>query len=178
MKLRSLRVLTAIATVSALAVPAAGLAASSDLMTEKGIVQSIDASQIELRALDGIVASYAVSTATRIRVNGSRAKIADVRPGYVATITLDGDRRVVLVRAFGRPAILTSRGIVTSLTRKAITLGSDAGPVTIPLDRRTTFRFRGSRGFRWFARPGALVVVRYQDGGSARSVNVLKRARA
>ena len=178
MTLRLLRLLTTVAAVLALAIPAAALSAPSDVTNEQGIVQSIDASQIELRALDGSVASFAVSAATRVKVNGLLARLADIRPGYVATVTHDGARPAVLIRAFGKPAILTSRGIVASLTRNTITIGSDAGPVTIPLDRATIFRFRGGPGFRWQARSGALVVVKHRDGVPAKSVNVFKRARA
>jgi hypothetical protein len=178
MTLRSLRLLTAVAAVLALVIPAAALSALSDLTNDQGIVQSVNPSQIELRALDGTVSSYSVSEATRVKVNGQLARLADIQPGYVATVTHNGDRPAVLIRAFGRPAMITSRGIVSALTRTSITIGSDAGPVTIPLDRGTVFKFRGGPGFRWQARPGALVVVKYRDGGAAKSVNVLKRARA
>ncbi len=178
MTLRPLRLLTTVAAVLALTVPAAALSAPSDLRNDQGIVQSIDATQIELRALDGTVASFSLSAATRVKVNGLLARLADIRPGYVATVTHDGDRPAVLIRAFGKPTMVTRRGIVTSLTRNAITIGGDAGPVTVPLERGTVFRFRGGPGFRWQARPGALVVVKVRDGGPAKSVNVLKRARA
>jgi hypothetical protein len=178
MTLRNLRLLTAVAAVLALAIPAAALSAPSDLTNDQGIVQSVSPTRIELRALDGNVASFAVSEATRVRINGQPGQLTDIRPGYVATVTHNGDRPAALIRAFGRPAIVTSRGIVSSLTRTSISVDTDAGPVAIPLDRGTVFRFRGDPGFRWQARPGALVVVKYRDGGPAKSVNVLKRARA
>ena len=178
MTLRSLRLLTAVAAVLALAIPAAALSAPSEITNDQGIVQSVTSSQIELRALDGNVASFAVSEATRVRINGQPGRLTDIRPGYVATVTHNGDRPAVLIRAFGKPPLITSRGIVSSLTRTSITIGGDAGPVTIPLDRATVFKFRGGPGFRSQARPGALVVVKYRDGGPAKSVNVLKRARA
>ena len=178
MTLRSLRFLTAVAAVLALAIPAAAQSAPSDLTNDQGIVQSVGPTQIELRALDGTVASFAVSQTTRVRVNGQPGQLIDIRPGYVATVMHNGNQPAVLIRAFGRPALITSRGIVSALTRTSITIGSDTGLVTIPLDRATVFRFRGDPGFRWQARPGALVVVRYRDGGPAKSVNVLKRARA
>ena len=178
MKLRPFRLLTVAATVLALAVPAVGLSAPSGLTNDQGIVQSIDATRIELRALDGSIASFAVSPATRVKVNGLPARLTDIGLGYVATVAHDGDRPAVSIRAFGKTAAVTSRGIVTSLTRGAITLDTDAGPITIPLDPGTAFRFRGGPGFRWQARPGALVVVKNREGSPARLVNVLKRARA
>jgi len=178
MTLRPLRLLTAVAAVLALAVPAAALSAPSDLTNDQGIVQSVGPTQIELRALDGSVDSFAVSASTRVRVNGALARLADIRPGDVATVTHNGARPAVLIRAFGKRPMVTSRGTVTSLTRNEIILGGDAGPITIQLDSSTRFRFRGGPGFRWQARPGALVVVKHRDGGSAKTVNVLKRARA
>ena len=178
MTIRSLRLLTAVATVLALAIPAVGLSATSGLTKDQGIVQSIDATQVELRALDGSVASFAVAATTRVKVNGLPAKLADIRPGYVATVIHDGDRPALVIRAFGTPAIIASRGAVTALTRSAITLDTDAGSITIPLEPGTVFRFRGGPGFRWQAKPGAVVVVKHRDGGPAKAVNVLKRARA
>ncbi|MEO5633780.1 hypothetical protein [Gaiella sp.] len=178
MTLRSLRLCTAVVAVLALAAPAAALSASSYLTNDQGIVQSVGPAQIELRALDGSIASFTVSEATRVRLNGEPARLADIRPGHVATVTHDGGRPAVLIRAFGRPPLIASRGVVAALTRNSITIGSDAGPITIPLDRATVFRFRGGPGFRWQARPGALVVVKHRDGRPAKSVNVLKRARA
>jgi hypothetical protein len=178
MTLRPLRLLTAVALVIALAVPAAALSAPSGLTNDQGIVQSVGPTQIELRSLDGSVASFAVSAATRVRVNGALARLADVRPGDVARVTHDGARPAVLIRAFGKRPLVTSRGTVMSLTRNEIILGGDAGPITIRLDSSTRFRLRGGPGFRWQARPGALVVVKHRDGGSAKAVNVLKRASA
>ena len=178
MTLRLLRLVTAVAAAVAFVVPAAALSAPPELTNDQGIVQVVGPTQIELRALDGSVASYAVSETTRVRVNGQPATLTDIRPGYVATVAHNGDRPAVSIRAFGKPALVTSRGIVSSLTRSSITIDGDAGPVTIPLDRRTVFKLRGGPGFRWQARPGALVVVKSRDGSPARSVNVLKRARA
>jgi len=178
MRLRHLRLPFALAVLVALAIPAASLSAPGGLTLDRGIVQSVDTAHIELRALDGSVASFAVSAATRIKLNGVPATVTEIRPGYVATVVHDGDRPAVAIRAFGRPPIVVVRGVVSSLTRSAIGVDTDAGPVSVPLDGRTVFRFRGGPGLRRLARPGALVVVRYREGGPAVAVNVLKRARA
>jgi len=122
MTLRNLRLLTAVAAVLALAIPAAALSAPSDLTSDQGIVQSVTPIQIELRALDGNVASFAVSDATRVRINGQPGQLTEIRPGYVATVIHNGDRPAVVIRAFGRPALITSRGIVSSLTRTSISV--------------------------------------------------------
>ena len=92
MTLRNLRLLTAVAAVFALAIPAAALSAPSGQTNDQGIVQSVSPIQIELRALDGTVASFAVSGTTRVRINGQPGQLTDIRPGYVATVTHNGDR--------------------------------------------------------------------------------------
>jgi hypothetical protein len=178
MRLPSFRLLLVVASVASVLVPAATRAAATERTNERGIVQSIDAQDLELRALDGTVTSFTVAPTTRVRVNGQKAPLRRIRPGYVAIVSHRGDRIAVLIRAFGKPVVTTRRGVVASLDRRAITLGSDAGPITIPLDGRTMFRFRGRPGRPGLAQPGALVVVKYVDGSPAKTVNVLKRARA
>ena len=178
MKLPPLRLLSAVITVLALAVPGVGLAATSGLTSDKGIVQSIDATQIELRALDGSVVTFSVSPRTRVRVNGAVAQLTDIRPGFVATVTHNGPRPAVVIRAHGKPPLVRSRGVVTSVSRNELTLATDAGPITVELGPGTIFRLRGARGYRSQAKPGSLVVVKYRDGSPATTVNVIKRARA
>jgi hypothetical protein len=164
--------------VAAFVLPAAAQSALAERTNERGIVQSIDAEHLELRALDGAIVSFAVSSETRVRLNGQNVSLERIRPGYVATVSHRGDRVAVLVQAFGKPVVVARRGIVESLNRKTITIGSDTGPIAVPLNGRTVFRFRGRPGRPGFARPGALVVVKYVDGSPARIVNVLKRTRA
>ena len=178
MSLRRFRLLLLGAAIVVFLVPAAALAAAAGRTNERGIVQSIDAEHLELRALDGTVVSFAVSPSTRVTLNGRKAPLDRIQPGYVAIVSHRGDRRAVLIRAFGKPVVVTRRGVVASLSRRAITVDSDAGPVTIPLNGRTVFRFRGRPGRPAFARPGALVVVKYVDGSPAKIVNVLKRPKA
>ncbi len=178
MRLRPFRLLLAVAAVATFLVPATAQAAATERTNERGIVQSIDAQHLELRALDGTVVSFRLTPTTRVRVNGLTARPERIRPGYVAVVSHKGDRIAVLVKAFGKPTVVTRRGVVASLNRRAITIGSDAGPITIAINGRTVFRFRGRPGRPGLARPGALVVVKYVDGSPARIVNVLKRPRA
>ena len=72
-----------------------------------------------LRTLDGSVVTFAVSPATPVRLNGARATIADIHPGFVARVAYD---RQVAGRARSRPseqtaaATTTDRGVVTAVT--------------------------------------------------------------
>lgn len=174
-----IRLLLAVAVAAALALPAVGTAAATDVTTDRGIVQSVGVGQIVLRSLDGSVEAFAIGPATRVKVNGVPASIVEVKRGFVATVVHDGSAPSLIVRAFGRAAAVTDRGIVTALTRGAITLRTfDGAAVTIPLDEATRFRFHGVPAPRFLARPGAVVSVKHLPGGTARVVDVLKRARA
>ena len=178
---RLLRLLTVAIAVLALALPAAGIAATADVTTDRGIVQSVSvgSGQIVLAALDGSIVSFAVTPTTRVRLNGIRVPLSDIRPGFVATVTHDGSSPAVLVRAFGRPASVTDRGVVTVLTKSSITLRTIGGAtVTVSLDTGTRFRFLGLPARRFLARPGALVTVTHTGDAPAKAVNVLKRAGA
>ena len=174
-----IRLLLAVAAAAALALPAIGTAAATDVTTDRGIVESVGVGQIVLRSLDGSVEAFAIGPATRVKVNGVPASIADVKRGFVATVAHDGSAPALAVRAFGREDTVTDRGIVTALTREAITLRTPIGvEVTIPLDGATRFRFRGFPAPRFLARQGAVVSVKHLPGGTARVVDVIKRARA
>ena len=177
MKISPLRLLTAVAAVLALALPAAGLAAPGRVGVDRGVVQSVNAGQIVLRTLDGGSLSFQVVPRTRVRLNGRRAAITDVGPGFVAEVAADGGGRALhmpegissweggralLVRAFGTSSTATTindKGVVSAVTRTAITLTTDAGARTIALDRSTRFRVLGLPAGLHAVRPGVIVVV-------------------
>jgi len=182
MIMRPLRLLIVAVAVLALALPAVGLAGPPNKAgATRGVVQSVDASQIVLRALDGSVVTFAVMPRTPVRVNGSRAAITDVRPGFVARVVYDAQSRALLVEAFGAnaPAITTDRGVVTAVTRSTITVRAAGGvTVTLAVDASTHFRFHGAPARRQLVRPGAQVAVTHAGDVPATIVNVLKRAGA
>ncbi len=177
MTLRILRLLTVVSAVLALAVPTAGMAASADTTTDRGVIQSVESQQIVLRALDGSTLSFAISQTTRVKLNGVRVSLADIKPGFVATVTHNGGAPAVVIRAFGRPTNVTDRGVVTALSKFAITLQTAGGAtVTVSLDQNTRFRRLGLVVKRAVARPGALLAVIHAGDAPARVVNVIKRA--
>jgi hypothetical protein len=166
-----------IATMSvvlAIAIPAVASAGTAAMRLERGVVQSISASQIELRALDGSVVALTIGPRTRIRLNGSPAGIARIRPGFVAEVLHRGARPAVVVRAFGTVPVVVDRGIVTALTPTSITVQTDEAVVTVPLSRTTRFLRRGRPVTSLAAGPGARVAVRYPEGEPARLVRVLR----
>ena len=175
----TLRLLGSTLAVFALVAPSVASAGSAELRTDRGVVQSVDSTQIILRALDGSVVSYPLSAITRVKLNGLRTTIDEIKPGYVAAVIHDGAAPAVLVRAFGKPSIITDRGVVTALSKTSITVRTNAGVlVTVSLDASTRFQFLGLPTRRFVARSGAVVAVRHPDGAPARVVNVLKRAGA
>jgi hypothetical protein len=177
MKLRAVRILVVVVTLLALALPALAQAGRGEITKDSGVVQSVSATEITLRELDGTVVALAVGPVTRVHVNGNPARLEDVRPGFVATVLHKGTEPALAVRAFGKVALLVDRGIVTALAPDEITLRrNDGTSITIPLDRGTRFRRSGEAARRAAARPGAIVAVTHPDGGAARIVNVLKRA--
>ena len=163
----------------ALAMPAAGLAAPHDLTIDRGIVQSAGSGQIVLTALDGNSFSLAVSDATRVRVNGAHASLSDIQPGFVATVAHEGYAPALFVRAFGQVTLTIDRGVVTAMTRYAITLRTSNGATAVvALDGNTQIRFLGLPVRRFLVRPGAFVAVMHGPNGPAKLVNVLKRTGA
>ena len=179
MLIRPLRLLIVAVVLVALALPAASLAAASERSTDRGVVQSIDSSQIVLRALDGGVVSYSIVPVTVVRLNGAPAAIADIRPGFVARVVHDARAHALVIAAFGAPVTTTDSGIVTIISRTAITLRvAGGGSLTLALNAGTRFKFRGVPARRALARPGAQVAVTHAADAPATVVNVLKRAGA
>ena len=55
--------------------------------TSQGVVQSVLAKAIVLKELDGSSVSVPIDARTRFLVDGKRASLRDVKPGFVATAT-------------------------------------------------------------------------------------------
>jgi hypothetical protein len=180
MRIHPIRLLTALAVVTALALPAAGLGARSVATLDRGVVQSANTAQIVLRTLDGGSLSFQVVPRTRVRLNGRSAAIGEIAAGFVAEVSADRRGHALVIRAFGTgaAAATTDRGVVTSISKTALTVTTDSGTRTIALDRNTRFRVVGLPARRQAVRPGALVAVTHAPDAPAQVVNVLKRAGA
>jgi hypothetical protein len=172
MKLR-IAIVATLAVV--LVVPGLAAARAAAPTIDRGVVQSVSATEIVLRALDGSLVQLAVGPLTTVRLNGAPSHLAALRPGFVAEVTHRGDRPAGLVRAFGRVKV-EARGVVTVLSVTTIEVRTAAGTVTIPLTSTTRFRRHGLPVKRAAAGPGALVTVVHDEGGPARVIRVLRRA--
>ncbi len=173
---RSLRLLTVATAILALALPATGLAAPRAAI-DRGIVQSVAATEIVIRSLDGSVVPFTVTPRTRVRVDKTPSTLAEIRPGLVASVRADRRGRAVLIQVFGtRKTTVVDTGIVTDVERGALTIRTaDDQTVTFALHRKTRFKFRGKAAPRFIVRTGALVSIAHVGDAPATVVFVLKR---
>jgi hypothetical protein len=163
-----------VVVAACVALGAAPAATAADRLVERGIVQSVGPSALVLRALDGSEVSVAVGPATRVRLNGRPASLADIRSGFVAeAVTLAPGASAVVVRAFGRVASGAESGRLVAIRPRALVVRRDARrTVRIPVTARTTVWRAGGRIRLRALRPGMRVQVVLAPNGSARVVLV------
>ncbi len=155
--------------------PTGAFAGSAALTTDKGVVQAVSDTAIVLRGLDGSSLTFPLGPRTEIRLNGSPATIASLRPGLVAAVTHNGNRPARIVRAFGTVKIV-ERGIVEAISNVEIVVRRDDGTlVGIALGPATTWRKFGQPAKRAAARIGRYVRVTYEPGSPAKVVAVIRR---
>jgi hypothetical protein len=167
--------------VKALAVLAAACAAlicsasaiAADRVVERGIVQSVDATALHLRALDGTEVRIPLGPTTRLRLNGRLTTIDAIRSGFVAEAVTTGTGPAVVVRAFGRASASSQTGRLVRVRPRAIVLRRGPGDlVRIPLSQSTRV-WRGAARLRLGAlREGMRVQVVLAANGSARVILV------
>jgi hypothetical protein len=165
------RMVVCLAIVGLVAAPQA---TAADRVVERGIVQSITPSAVVLRALDGVDVQVAIGPGTRIRLNGRPARLADIRPGFVAETVRRGARPALRLRAFGRVAPVTEQGRILAVRDTALVLRIAAGHVRIPLAATTVVRRQGRLVALRNLRVGMRVGVTRADDGSAAVVRVLR----
>jgi len=171
------RLLALVAVAAALLLPATALAVTH-AGVNRGVVQSVDASHVVVRALDGSTVTFDLSPRLVVRLNGGPAALGDITPGVVADVAVDAKGRAVMIRAFGAQTTVTEKGLVTAVSKTSITIATAGGPRTVSLDRNTRFKVQGGPGKRLAVRVGVSVAVTHAPDGPALVVNVLKRAGA
>jgi hypothetical protein len=170
----------AVALAAVVAGPA-GAALGSPRVTDRGIVASVSPTAIVLTELDGTAVTIRLDAATRVVVNGRPAALADVRPGFVATVAHPAGGPARLIQAVdpaprARPQLDT--GIVQNVTADAIVLTlQDGSTVRIAIDAATRVLVNGSPASIADVKPGSLVSAQHAGTAPARVVRVIARKR-
>lgn len=164
-----------LATLSLAGTASAGL---RDLTIDRGIVQSVSASQIVLRELDGSSVALAVNDTTRVLLNGAPATLTDIQPGFVAAVAHNGPRPARVVRAFGRVATTVDRGVIASASAKQFTLRrADGSLLALRITPSTHVRLNGFPATPAAIQPGRFARVTYTADGKAKLVQLFGRGR-
>ena len=135
-------------------------------------MQSASADRLVLKALDGSTIVVAIDTRTRVSIDGRRASISDVRPGFVAVVTMRGASRqaALEVDAFTTsPGVATPgqtvAGVVRSVSPGRLVLTSlDGRILTIVIDAAARVYVDGKPASLVDVRAGFVAVVRQQTG--------------
>ena len=162
----------------------------------RGTVQSVSAGELVVRAPSGGRLQIRIDQKTRVLLNGRRASILDVEPGFAAVVTYAhrppkaaktvGPRKRALggsvaqvLWAFAPESGAAARpdqGIVQSLAPDAIVLDGSGGKLVIEIDATTRVFVNGKARTLREVEPGFVAVVRRGPGGPAREVWAFGRA--
>jgi hypothetical protein len=164
------------ALAAALSLAGTASAAPRELTIDRGVVQSVSASRIVLRELDGSTVAISVGTRTRVLLNGLPAMLSDIQPGVVAAVAHNGSDPARVIRAFGRIQPIVDRGVVLSaFLREVVIRTPDGRSLTFRVTARTRIRWRGLPATMAAVRPGRFVEVAHTKGGVA--IRIAVRAR-
>ena len=73
-----------------------------DYLLDRGRVRQVGPYSLTLRELDGTTATFTVSAAVRVKLNGKTASFAQLRKGMTAVVLRDGDKPADQVWATGK----------------------------------------------------------------------------
>lgn len=107
--------------------------------TDQGVVQSVSASEVVLKTLDGSSVTVPVDGSTRVLVDGKLGTLQAVKPGFVAVAKWKAGKAAQQLQAFDLSAksgerLATVKSV--SSTRVVVT-GANGGTVTIHANART-----------------------------------------
>jgi len=161
--------LLSVCLLGALLAAGAASARNVNLVLDRGIVQSVSATQVVLRALDGSTITITVGPKTRVFLNETPAPLSAIQPGYVAGALHDGARPAVYVRAVGRVVIplMIDKGIIVSVSATSLVLRTFAGPATITIGPATTVTLNGEPAGIGDLRPGYIAEVAHRGSDPA-----------
>jgi len=163
--------------VGALVAAGAASARGVGLVLDRGIVQSVSAGQLVLRALDGSTITITVGPHTKVYLNDVSAPLSAIQPGYVVGALHDGSRPAVYVRAVGRAALVDDKGIIVSVSSTSLVLRTAAGPVTITVGPTTGVQVNGRPAGLADLRPGYAAEVIHRGSDPAVTIRATRVGR-
>ena len=119
--------LVSVFLLGALLAAGAASARMGNLVLDRGIVQSVSAGQVVLRALDGSTIPITVGPKTKVFLNDAPAPLSAIQPGYVVGALHDGSRPAVYVRAVGRAVLVVDKGVIVSVSPTSLVLRTGCG---------------------------------------------------
>jgi hypothetical protein len=115
----------------------------------RGTVAAVGTGSVTVKLRNGATVTFAVTSETKIRVNGQPGTLADVQVGFraAAKLAAHGGRAKVLVAAKPLAPGTRAAGLVASVGTDSITLTKRNGSsVTIPVTGDTKVRVNGHAG--------------------------------
>ncbi len=166
-----------IVLLGALLAAGAASARTGNLVLDRGIVQSVSAGQIVLRALDGSTIPITVGPKTKVFLNDAPAPLSAIQPGYVVGALHDGSRPAVYVRAVGRAPLVVDKGVILSVNSGSLVLRTAAGPVTITVGPSTAVQLNGRSANLADLRPGYAAEVSHRGSEPALQIRAVGKKR-
>ncbi len=175
--MRTRLTLLSICLIGALLAAGAASARTGGAVLDRGIVQSVSAGQVVLRALDGSTITITIGPKTRVFLNDSPAPLSSIQPGYVAGALHDGGRPAVYIRAVGRAPVTVDRGVITAVSSGSLTLRTAAGPVTLTVGPTTAVMINGQPASVTDLHPGYAAEVAHRGSDPAIQIRAQGRRR-
>jgi hypothetical protein len=141
--------------------PSQGAKSRGAQVTEQGLVQSVSATAVLLRALDGSTSTVPIGPQTRVLVDGGLAPLHDVKPGFVAIVKWAGGKAAQQLSAFDLSAKSGERlATVEEVTKTSVTVtAASGGTVTIHVNVRTRVFVDGKLSTIHSVKPGYTLVT-------------------
>ena len=135
-------------------------------VNDQGVVQSVAATSVLLKALDGSTFTVPVSRQTRVLVDGRLGHLSDVKPGYVALVKWEGGSAAQQLEAFDLSAKSGERmATVEGVTKTSVAVtGASGNTVTIHVNVRTRVFLDGRLSTLRSVKPGYTLVATASTG--------------
>jgi hypothetical protein len=140
----------------------------------QGVVQSVSSSAVVLKRLDGSGVSVPVNAKTRVFVDGTKALLADVDPGFVVTASWKAGKPAAELQALS-PRGAAGLTVVQAVRADAVVVrAADGTTVTIRVSARTRVFVDGEPARLHDVRAGFKLVTRPDRSKAGKPVGELR----